>query len=84
MFLKKQFAFLNEEAASRGISLDDLVRAFGPQGMNLGVSTDPLCACTAGDVLCCAFPRSDTPLVVRTKAPSQLRHRLILQRKQVM
>lgn len=42
MFLKKQFAFLNEEAASLGISLDDLVRALGPRGMNLGVRVDPL------------------------------------------
>eukprot|EP00903_Cladosiphon_okamuranus_P017113 g15766.t1 len=42
MFLKKQFAFLNEEAASRGISLDDLVRALGPQGMNLGVKDEDL------------------------------------------
>lgn len=44
MFLRKQFAFLNEEAVSRGISLEDLVRALGPRGMNLGVRTDPLCA----------------------------------------
>ena len=38
MFLKKQFSFLNERAASQGISVKDLVRALGPQGMNIGVS----------------------------------------------
>lgn len=62
MFLKKQFAFLNEEAASRGISLDDLIRALGPQGMNLGVRFDPCRAFIAVDVSCGAFPGSDSLL----------------------
>ncbi|CAM9492037.1 unnamed protein product [Pylaiella littoralis] len=40
MFLKKQFALINEEAASRGINHNDLVLALGPKGMNLGVSEE--------------------------------------------
>ncbi|CAM9135175.1 unnamed protein product [Ectocarpus sp. 12 AP-2014] len=42
MFLKKQFAFLSEDAASRGISLENLVQALGPRGMNLGVNDEDL------------------------------------------
>ncbi|CAM9488651.1 unnamed protein product [Scytosiphon promiscuus] len=42
MFLRKQFAFLSEQAVSRGIRLEDLVQALGPRGMNLGVSDEDL------------------------------------------
>lgn len=39
MFLKKQFAFMSEDTANPGISLPDIVRAMGPRGMNVGVSS---------------------------------------------
>lgn len=39
MFLKKQFAFVSEDTSKRGISLEDIVRAMGPRGMNIGVSS---------------------------------------------
>eukprot|EP00904_Undaria_pinnatifida_P000318 jgi/Undpi1/10287/HiC_scaffold_28.g12739.m1 len=40
MFLKKQFAFVSEDTDNRGISLEDIVRAMGPRGMNVGVTED--------------------------------------------
>lgn len=51
MYLKKQFAFLTDKAGRKGVGRKDLVRALGPKGMNVGVSTLHLLYCLYDPIL---------------------------------